>query len=323
MPSSSNFIALRKAIATGNIQVSLDQNGRKPNNTFGALQRRNNRVNRISKTIEQARTQQIYNLFNSLNNSGSGGTNQTFFNNLNNNLIGNSSPVVYPINNSSLSDHYGLKTTINFLGTVTDSLGNQTFPLESLPSSSSTSTYIAFSNSYTTYLTSSSTNYLIQIDGLGNKLVIKSKSSIDNSGTYVDISGSPFSKGDSFTLGSNTYFYAGAGCPGIIYSTIPFPNCTINVNDFLGRDNAVDTVNNPSGDLTSGSFSSGINPFLCRPLGLSQSTIFNSLILHDKKRICMVDLLNSNLKTLYEFPDLTTVNYGNINNSCIQKDDLT
>ena len=70
-----------------------------------------------------------------------------------------------------------LPSTINFLGTIKDSDGNQSFPLSNLTSGE----YFAFSNTYPTFITSGSTTYRITVISSGanaGKLRIEASSVI-------------------------------------------------------------------------------------------------------------------------------------------------
>jgi len=323
-PDSSIITQLVRSMALTNNQIGLQQNGRKPNNTFGAQQYNSSRPS-TKKMQPLPFDQQIQLLFNQINNSGQ--INKTFFTNLNESLKNQTQPSLIPITSTALRTYYGnnLPPTINFLGTIKDSDGNQSFPLSNLTSGE----YFAFSDTYPTIITSSSTTYKLTIISSSGKLKIESKDLMNSS--YTEINKSPFEKGESFKLGDNTYYYAGAGSPGIIFSTVPFHNITVNVSDFLGTDNIVDTTN-VNGDSVSGTISNTLgSEKLCFPWNLSLGVTSNTFILHDKKRIAKISITIDDstqkevphITTLYTFPDASTANYANFTCACIQKDDNT
>ena len=330
-PDSSIITQLVRSLALTNNQVGLQQNGRKPNNTFGSQQYNSSRP--TSKKIQPLFTlgERVTSIFNQINNPSQ--ITPAFFNSLNESLKNQTEPSLIPITSSELRTYYNnnsLPSTINFLATTKDSDGNQSFPLNKLTSGG----YFAFSSSFSTFITNGSTTYKLTIISSGadqGKLRIESKNISVNNNLYTEITNSPFNKGQNFSLGSNTYYYAGAGSPGIIFSTIPFPNINVNVSDFLGTNNTVDP-NNVNGDSISGEISNTLgSEKLCFPWNLSQSVTPNTFILHDKKRIAKISITIDdstqkevpNITTLYTFPDASTTDYANMNCSCIQKDENT
>ena len=332
-PDSSIITQLVRSLALSNNQIGLQQNGRKPNNTFGSQQYNSSRPS--SKKTQPLFTldERITSLFNQINNSGQ--INQTFFTNLNESLKNQVEPSLIPITSSTLRSYYNnnsLPATINFLATTEGPNGSQTFPLNKLTSGE----YFAFSNTYPTIITNGSTNYKLIVISSGSnagKLRIESQTLGFSSGppSYTEITGSPFDKGDNFNLGPNTYYYAGAGSPGIIFSSIPFPNITVNVSDFLGTDNILD-ANNVIPDTISGEISNiQGSEKLCFPTNLTLGVTPNTFILHDRKRIGRISITIDDstqkevpiITTLYTFPDASTSAYPNMACACIQKDDNT
>ena len=248
-PDSSIITQLVRSMALSNNQIGLQQNGRKPNNTFGAQQYNSSRPS-TKKMQPEPLINQLTNLFNEFTNPNQ--ITQTLFNNLNERLKNQIEPSLIPITSDVIRQYYttnNVPNKINFLGTINGTEG-QTFPLSKLQTSAGE--YFAFSNTYSTIITNGSITYRLTVISSGSdigKLKIESKDLINPS--YANIVGSPFSRGEAFTLGSNTYVYAGAGSPGIIFSTVPFPNINVNVSDFLGINNTVDPTN-VTGDSTSG-----------------------------------------------------------------------